>query len=102
MSFLFLMLAFSILTYLPQSLFGDRWDYRMTLRHGMAGGFTFTGVDHFVNAQTRYVPMMPDSVDRNSMFFASLPTNLLPSSQIKVAVFSPFRQALDPSLPSQR
>ena len=62
MSFLFLMLAFSILAYLPQSLFGDRWDYRMTLRHGMAGGFTFTGVDHFVNAQTRYVPMMPDSL----------------------------------------
>ena len=62
MSFLFLMLAFSILTYLPQSLFGDRWDYRMTLRHGMAGGFTFTGVDHFVNAETRYVPMMPDSL----------------------------------------
>ena len=60
MSFLFLMLAFSILAYIPQILFGDGRDYRMALRHGMAGGFTFTGIDHFVNADTRYVPMMPD------------------------------------------
>lgn len=28
--------------------------------HGMAGGFSFTGFDHFLNAQGRYVPMMPD------------------------------------------
>lgn len=60
MSFLFLMLAFSILAYIPQFFLGDGRDYRMALRHGMAGGFTFTGIDHFVNAQTRYVPMMPD------------------------------------------
>jgi uncharacterized membrane protein len=26
----------------------------------MAGGFTFTGIDHFVHAHNRYVPMLPD------------------------------------------
>lgn len=60
MSFLFLIIAFSILAYIPQFFLGDRRDYRMALRHGMAGGFTFTGIDHFVNAETRYVPMVPD------------------------------------------
>lgn len=60
MSFLFLMLAFSALAYGPQYVFGDRKDYRMALRHGMAGGFTFTGIDHFMNAHSRYVPMLPD------------------------------------------
>lgn len=60
MSFLFLILAFSALAYVPQFLLGDRRDYRTALRHGMAGGFTFTGIDHFVNAHSRYVPMLPD------------------------------------------
>jgi len=60
MSFLFLMLAFSALADGPQYVFGDRKDYRMALRHGMAGGFTFTGIDHFMNAHSRYVPMLPD------------------------------------------
>jgi uncharacterized membrane protein len=32
----------------------------MAMRHGMAGGFTFTGIDHFVHARNRYVPMLPD------------------------------------------
>jgi uncharacterized membrane protein len=32
----------------------------MAMRHGMAGGFTFTGIDHFVHAHNRYVPMLPD------------------------------------------
>ncbi len=62
MSFLFLMLAFSILAYIPQFFLGNRRDYRMALRHGIAGGFAFTGIDHFVNAETRYVPMMPDAL----------------------------------------
>jgi uncharacterized membrane protein len=60
MSFLFLMLGFSLVAYIPQLFLGDRRDYRMALRHGMAGGFTFTGIDHFVNAETRYLPMVPD------------------------------------------
>jgi uncharacterized membrane protein len=53
------MLAFSVLAYIPQWLCGDRKDYRMALRHGMAGGFILSGIDHFVNTQTRYVPMLP-------------------------------------------
>ena len=56
---LYSMLAFSILAYIPQWLFGNRKDYRMALRHGMAGGFILSGIDHFVNTQTRYVPMLP-------------------------------------------
>lgn len=60
MSFLILILAASLLAYLPQFVFGDRRDLRMAMRHGMALGLLFTGVDHFVHAGSRYVPMIPD------------------------------------------
>ncbi|MEW6733305.1 MAG: DoxX family protein [Acidobacteriota bacterium] len=60
MSFLILMLILSAVAYVPQFFLGDRKDYRMAMRHGMAGGFTFTGIDHFVSAHHRYVPMLPD------------------------------------------
>jgi uncharacterized membrane protein len=60
MSFFLLILALSALAYGPQCFLGDRQDYRMAMRHGMAGGFTLTGVDHFVHAHHRYVPMLPD------------------------------------------
>jgi uncharacterized membrane protein len=60
MSFLLLLIALSTLAYVPQFLLGDRHDYRMAMRHGMAGGFIVTGIDHFVNSHTRYVPMLPD------------------------------------------
>ena len=56
---LYSMLAFSALAYIPQWMFGYRKDYLMALRHGMAAGFTLSGIDHFVNVQTRYVPMLP-------------------------------------------
>jgi uncharacterized membrane protein len=56
---LYSMLAFSALAYIPQWMFGDRKDYRMALRHGMAGGFVLSGIDHFVTTETRYVPMLP-------------------------------------------
>jgi uncharacterized membrane protein len=62
MSFLLLICALSLLAYIPQYFFGNRKDYRMALRHGLAGGLTFIGIDHFVNAQTRYVPMLPDGL----------------------------------------
>jgi hypothetical protein len=62
MVFFILMLGISLLAYLPQFFLGDRKDYRMALRHGMAGGFIFTGIDHFVNAQAQYVPMMPEAL----------------------------------------
>jgi uncharacterized membrane protein len=60
MSFLLLICALSLLAYIPQYFFGNRRDYRRALRHGLAGGLTCTGIDHFANAQTRYVPMLPD------------------------------------------
>jgi uncharacterized membrane protein len=60
MSFLFLMMAPSALAYIPQFFLGDRQDCRMAMRHGTAGAFTFTGIDHFVSSHSRYVPMRPD------------------------------------------
>ncbi len=60
MSFVLLIIALSALAYVPQFLLGDRKDSRMAMRHGMAGAFTFTGADHFVNSDSRYVPMPPD------------------------------------------
>jgi uncharacterized membrane protein len=60
MSFLLLICALSLLAYIPQYFFGNHKDYRMALRHGLAGGLTLTGLDHFAHAQTRYVPMLPD------------------------------------------
>jgi uncharacterized membrane protein len=67
MSFLLLMIALSALAYVPQFLLGDRRDYRMAMRHGMAGGFMFTGVDHFVSSHTRYVPMLPDFLAEHAL-----------------------------------
>ena len=60
MSFLLLIVAASLLAYIPQLFLGDRRDVRMAMRHGMALGLLFTGIDHFVNASSRYVPMIPD------------------------------------------
>jgi len=60
MSFLFLIIILSLIAYVPQFFIGDRKDYRMAMRHGMAGGFIFTGIDHFLNAESRYLPMMPE------------------------------------------
>ena len=60
MTFLFFISVLSALAYVPQLLLGRRHDYRMAMRHGMAGGFIFTGIDHFVNAHDRYILMMPD------------------------------------------
>ena len=60
MSFFLFILVLSAISYVPQFLLGHRGDYRMALRHGMAGGFIFTGIDHFLNANRRYVPMIPD------------------------------------------
>ena len=60
MTFLLFILVLSALAYLPQFLLGRRQDYRMAMRHGMAGGFIFTGIDHFVSTHGRYIPMIPD------------------------------------------
>jgi uncharacterized membrane protein len=53
-------LAMSALAYGPQCFLGYRKGYRMAMRHGMAGGFTSTGIDHLVHAHNRHVPMLPD------------------------------------------
>src|SRR5215207_1766472 len=58
MEILNVMLVVSGIAYIPQRIFGDRTDYRMALRHGMAGGFIFTGLDHFLTPE-RYVPLIP-------------------------------------------
>ena len=33
--------------------------WRSVLRYGMAGAFLFTGFDHFLSLETRYLPMIP-------------------------------------------
>jgi uncharacterized membrane protein len=60
MSFLIVILVGSLIAYIPQYIWGDRRDHRMAMRHGLAIGLSLTGVDHFLSATSRYVPMMPD------------------------------------------
>jgi uncharacterized membrane protein len=62
MFFLLLSLVFSALVALGARLFGRRLEARTALRLGLAAGFVFTGVDHFVHAEARYVPMIPDAL----------------------------------------
>lgn len=59
MSFLILIVVASLLAWLPQAVFGDRRDWRQAIRHGLALGLLFTGIDHFVHDELRYLPMMP-------------------------------------------
>jgi uncharacterized membrane protein len=60
MLFIGLMVGLAALAWIPQAIWGDRRDLRMAMRHGAAGAFLFTGIDHFINTSTRYVPMIPD------------------------------------------
>jgi uncharacterized membrane protein len=60
MSFLIVILVGSLIAFIPQYIWGDRRDHRMAMRHGLAIGLSVTGVDHFLSATSRYVPMMPD------------------------------------------
>lgn len=59
MSFLLLMSALAALDALVQKMRNGRWELRRAMRHGMVGGFLFTGIDHFVHDTERYLPMMP-------------------------------------------
>jgi uncharacterized membrane protein len=59
MFFVFLMMIVSAFAYLPQTIWGDKGDWRTAMRHGMGGAFVFTGIDHFVSLESRYLPMMP-------------------------------------------
>ena len=56
---LYSMVLFALVAYALQRLFTKHMDHRMALRHGMAGGFILSGIDHFVHTQTVYVPMLP-------------------------------------------
>lgn len=54
-----LMAGIGLVAYVPQFVWGPRRDWRMAMRHGMAGAFLFIGGDHFLSLESRYVPMMP-------------------------------------------
>lgn len=56
---LYSMAFFAVVGYALQRLLTKHMDHRMALRHGMAGGFILSGIDHFVHAQSVYVPMLP-------------------------------------------
>ncbi len=60
MSFLVLIGLLSVFSWLAQRLLAGRAERKAAMRHGMAGGFLFTGVDHFLSAEARYVPMLPE------------------------------------------
>lgn len=62
MSFLVFILIGTLLAYLPQRLLSTNRDHRLAMRQGMALALLFTGTDHFLNAQTRYVPMIPEAL----------------------------------------
>ncbi len=68
MSFLLLITAASLLAWIPQALLGIPRDFRMAMRHGLALGLVFTGIDHFVSAETRYVPMIPPFLASQALF----------------------------------
>ena len=59
MAFVGMMAVAALLSYLPQWVWGDRRDWRMPLRHGMAAAFLFAGIDHLLHLETRYLPMIP-------------------------------------------
>ncbi len=60
MSFLLFVLVGTGLAATATVVLRRRPDHRTAMRQGMALALTITGVDHFVSAGTRYVPMMPD------------------------------------------
>ncbi|PZO08952.1 MAG: hypothetical protein DCF27_06875 [Lysobacteraceae bacterium] len=59
MSFLLLMAAVAAMGRLVSFVLRRPMTLRDAMRVGAAGAFLFTGVDHFINVDTRYLPMMP-------------------------------------------
>lgn len=72
MSFLLLIMGASALAWVVCRLAGGRPGLQWAMRWGMGLGFVFTGVDHFVNAQLRYVPMIPDLLAAQALFWVYL------------------------------
>lgn len=69
MSFLFLISLGSVLSWLAVRLSGRHLGLRDSMRCGLALGFLFTGSDHFANAVTRYVPMLPAVLAEHALFW---------------------------------
>src|SRR4249919_2154293 len=59
MSFLLLMAAPALLVWLTSLALRHPVNLREAMRLGAVAAFAFTGIDHFVNAEARYLPMMP-------------------------------------------
>ena len=59
MSFLLFMAAAATVSWLGSFVVRRPLKLRDAMRCGAAGAFLFTGVDHFISADTRYLPMMP-------------------------------------------
>ena len=59
MSFLLLMAAAAAMGWLASFVLRRPMNLRDAMRIGAAGAFLFTGVDHFISTDTRYLPMMP-------------------------------------------
>lgn len=72
MSFFFLISLVSVLTWLVFRLAGRRLGLRDSMRWGMALGFLFTGVDHFVSGAMRYAPMLPPMLAEHALFWVYL------------------------------
>lgn len=59
MSFLLLMAAAAAMGWLVSFVVRRPMSLRDAMRIGAVGAFLFTGLDHFISADTRYLPMMP-------------------------------------------
>jgi uncharacterized membrane protein len=69
MSFFILISLASLLSWLVARLAGRRLSLRDCMRYGMALGFLFTGVDHFANGESRYVPMIPEALAATALYW---------------------------------
>lgn len=65
MSFFLLMVAVAVIGWLISFVLRRPMNLRDAMRTGAIGAFLFTGVDHFISTDIRYLPMLP-------VFFGSL------------------------------
>ncbi|WP_418120050.1 DoxX family protein [Variovorax sp. 350MFTsu5.1] len=72
MSFLFFISSFGVIAWAVSHLLKRPLGLRAAMRWGMGLGFLFTGVDHFVNASTRYAPMIPDALAGHALAWVYL------------------------------